>query len=114
MPALIGANLLQDIRSNVDDERFETLAVGRACRVERIVSTGQATPVGEWYDPNQAEWVMVVQGNAKLLIDGEAAPRALGAGDYILLPAHCRHRVDWTDPNQPTIWLAVHFDEAGD
>jgi len=25
------------------------------------------------------------------------------------LPAKCRHRVDWTDPDEPTVWLAVFY-----
>ena len=76
--------------------------------VERIVSTGQASPPGFWYDQDWAEWVLVVAGHAGLLIDGEAAPRVLGPGSYLHLPAHCRHRVEWTSAEVPTVWLAVH------
>jgi cupin 2 domain-containing protein len=78
-------------------------------RIERIVSTGQATPEGQWYDQETDEWVLVVDGAARLRIEGEEADRELAAGDWVLLPAHCRHRVTWTQAEPPTIWLAVHF-----
>ncbi len=78
-------------------------------RIERIVSTGQATPDGEWYDQERDEFVLVVAGAARLRIEGEAEDRQLAAGDWLLLPAHCRHRVTWTRAESPTIWLAVHF-----
>ncbi len=78
-------------------------------RIERIVSTGQATPDGEWYDQDTDEFVLVVDGAALLRIEGEAEDRQLAAGDWLLLPAHCRHRVTWTRAESPTIWLAVHF-----
>lgn len=91
------------------EERFDTLAGSGAVRIERIVSQGHATPEGEWYDQERDEWVLVLAGSAGLLIEGEAVPRRLAAGDYLLLPAHCRHRVAWTDPDLQTVWLAVHF-----
>lgn len=78
-------------------------------RIERIVSTGQATPEGEWYDQETDEWVLVVAGAARLRIEGEDQDRDLGEGDWILLPARCRHRVNWTRTEPPTIWLAVHL-----
>jgi len=79
-------------------------------RIERIVSTGQACPPGFWYDQPQGEWVVLLQGEAKLIIEDEAAPRDLQAGDFVDLPPHCRHRVEWTDPDVPTVWLAVFYD----
>jgi cupin 2 domain-containing protein len=78
-------------------------------RIERIVSTGQATPEGEWYDQETDEWVLVVAGAARLRIESEDKDRDLGEGDWIFLPAHCRHRVTWTQALPPTVWLAVHF-----
>jgi cupin 2 domain-containing protein len=87
-------------------EVFDTLAAAGPVRIERIVSHGQASPEGFWYDQAQAEWVMVVQGAARLAFaDGEVA---LAAGDWLTIPAHCRHRVAWTDNTQPTLWLALH------
>ena len=92
-------------------EVFETLAEQGGVRIERIVSRGQATPAGEWYDQPRDEWVLVLAGGAGLLIEGEPAPRELAPGDHLLLPARCRHRVAWTLPDTPTVWLAVHWGE---
>lgn len=92
------------------DERFDTLVRMPGARIERIVSTGQATPAGEWYDQDWDEWVLVLAGSAAVLVEGEDAPRSLAAGDWLFLPRRARHRVAWTDPAAPTIWLAVHAD----
>jgi cupin 2 domain-containing protein len=91
------------------EEVVETLLERPAFRIERIVSTGQATPEGQWCDQETDEWVLVVKGRARLRIEGEAQDRELGEGDFVLLPAHCRHRVTWTEQDVPTVWLAVHF-----
>jgi len=91
------------------DETFEPLAEARGVRIERIVSTGQTTPQGTWLDQEQSEWVALLRGAARLLIEGEAKERSLKAGDWLLLPAHRRHRVTWTSDLEPTVWLAVHF-----
>jgi cupin 2 domain-containing protein len=95
------------------EEVFTTLLDRPAFRVERIVSTGQMTPEGQWYDQDSDEWVMVVAGAARLGIEGESEDHALCEGAWILLPAHCRHRVTWTRAEPPTIWLAVHFTAEG-
>lgn len=94
------------------EELFEGLIESPLVRIERIVSTGQITPEGEWYDQARDEFVLLVSGAAHLRIDGESGDRELGPGDWLLLPAHCRHRVTWTQAAPPTIWLAVHFDAA--
>ena len=91
-------------------EQVDVLVSADGLRIERIVSTGQASPPGFWYDQDWAEWVMVLSGSAGLLFEGEAGPRALGPGDCVDIPAHARHRVEWTDPARPTVWLAVHYD----
>lgn len=91
------------------DETFDALLAVPGLRIERIVSQGHASPPGFWYDQPQAEWVLLLRGTAQLQIEGEAGPRHLQAGDWIDLPAHCRHRVVWTDPTQPTVWLAAHY-----
>ena len=67
-----------------------------------------ASPPDFWFDQEWGEWVLVLSGSAGVLIDGETEPRTLVEGDYLAIPAHTRHRVDWTDPEQPTVWLAVH------
>jgi cupin 2 domain-containing protein len=81
-------------------------------RIERIVSTGQASPEGAWYDQDADEFVLLVAGAARLLIAGETLERELHPGDWLLLPAHCRHRVTWTEPDKPTVWLAIHVAAA--
>ena len=78
-------------------------------RIEKIVSNGQSSPAGFWYDQPEAEWVVVLSGEARLRFEDEARPRKLGPGDFVDIPAHRRHRVDWTHPDQPTVWLAVHY-----
>ncbi len=103
-------NLLADLPSRAADERFDELLSRPGLRIERIVSTGQASPPGFWYDQPQAEWVLVLKGEARLQVEHEPEPRVLRAGDFADLPPHCRHRVEWTQPDQPTVWLAVHYD----
>lgn len=91
-------------------EVFEELLSRGGVRIERIVSRGQATATGEWYDQGWDEWVLLLSGSAGVLIDGEKTPRTLQAGDYLLLPAGCRHRVEWTEQTGDTVWLAIHID----
>ena len=109
-----GGNLLRDIAAPGADEDVTLLLETLGVRIARIVSHAHASPPGYWYDQDDAEWVMVVSGAAGLLIDGEAEERRLGPGDYLLIPAHVRHRVEWTAPDQPTVWLAVHLQEGSD
>lgn len=103
-------NLLDGLSETLSEEQFSTLVEGGGYRLVRIVSTGQSSPPGFWYDQEEAEWVVVLRGRARLLIEGDAAAHDLSAGDHVLIPAHVRHRVDWTDPDQPTVWLALYFD----
>lgn len=102
-------NLFEHIPENIPDELFQTLAESGSIRIERIVSDGHTSPPGEWYDQAWDEWVLVVSGGATLLFESNAAPVNLLPGDYIMIPAGRRHRVEWTDSTQKTIWLAVHF-----
>jgi cupin 2 domain-containing protein len=106
-------NLLASLPQGLATEQTIELLANANVRIERIVSTGQASPPGFWYDQDWAEWVLVLTGSAGLLIDGEAEPRVLRPGDYLLIPAHRRHRVAWTEAERPTVWLAVHFRAAG-
>eukprot|EP01138_Halocafeteria_seosinensis_P010377 gb/GECG01010595.1/.p1 GENE.gb/GECG01010595.1/~~gb/GECG01010595.1/.p1 ORF type:complete len:209 (+),score=19.39 gb/GECG01010595.1/:1-627(+) len=101
--------------SELTEEEFTPLRESRSARIYRIVSTGQSTPEGQWYDQEDDEWVVVLQGEAQLQIEGEDSPRHLSAGDYLLIPAHTRHRVASTSAARgtegtvtPTVWLAVH------
>ena len=101
-------NLLVDLPAAPAGEDLRTLLTTPDLRIERIVSTGQASPPGFWYNQDWAEWVLLLTGQAALQIEGEAAPRLLTPGSYLHLPAHCRHRVEWTSTDTPTVWLAVH------
>lgn len=87
-------------------EHFTTLADNGATRIERIVSHGQASAPDFWYDQNEDEFVLVVSGHATLRIEGRADLVRLGPGDWVNLPAHCRHRVEATSVDPPTVWLA--------
>jgi cupin 2 domain-containing protein len=107
-PVPMSGNLLAGLPRAGPEEQTRELFSSPAVRIERIVSTGQASPPGFWYDQDWDEWVLLVSGEAVLRIETEPAPRTLQAGDYVLLPAHCRHRVEWTTPGKPAIWLAVH------
>jgi cupin 2 domain-containing protein len=90
-------------------EAFDVLLDRPGLRIERIVSHGHASPPGFWYDQPQGEWVLVVAGAARLRFEDEPAARALRPGDCLDIAAHRRHRVDWTHPDEPTIWIAVHY-----
>jgi cupin 2 domain-containing protein len=105
-----GGNLFADVPQRLAGEEITTLLASGAVRIERIVSCGQASPPGFWYDQPQAEWVVVLAGRAELAFDGAAATTRMERGDWLHIPAHRRHRVAWTDPAQATIWLAVHHD----
>lgn len=109
MPATQHGSLITNLPAHVDKEVFEDLLRHEYVRIERIVSLGQTTPAEHWYDQAWDEWVAVIAGAAEVLIEGEPRPRRLTPGDYLYLPAHCRHRVEWTDPHGPTVWLAIHI-----
>ena len=104
-------NILAGIEPTAPGEIFQDLLSAPGIRLERIVSTGQTSPPDFWYDQAWAEWVLVVAGSAAVEFEGEDAPRSLKAGDYLYIPPGRRHRVAWTDPGQPTVWLAIHIGE---
>lgn len=113
-PAKTG-NLLQDIPGDMPEEIFASLGGGPSTtqdvRVDRIVSRGQASPEGYWYDQDEDEFILVVQGAAKLTLNENGQHRhiEMSAMDWAFLPAHMRHRVDWTTPDENTVWLAVYY-----
>jgi cupin 2 domain-containing protein len=102
-------NLFADIPETVLSEQVVALLSRPGLRIERIVSTGHASPPGFWYDEPAAEWVVVLSGKAALRFADEAAPRLLEPGDFVDIAPHRRHRVESTDAHVPTIWLAVHY-----
>lgn len=102
-------NLLADLPRDIDKEVFTDILTRGSVRIERIVSYGQATPPDQPYDQEHDEWVILLAGSAGLWLEGEEEV-TLRPGDNILIPAHLRHRVTWTAKDEPTVWLAVHFD----
>ena len=102
-------NLFTELPSNLPEELIETLVDAPGIRIERIVSTGHASPPGFWYDQAESEWVVVLRGKAVLAFEDET--RVLKPGDYVLIPPHRRHRVNSTSLTEPTVWLAVFFGE---
>ena len=89
-------------REEITDILWETDAL----RVERIVSCGQASPEGFWYDQEEDEWVCLLTGEADL--EYETGVQTLRAGDCVFLPRHRRHRVARTTA---CVWLCVFIEE---
>ena len=102
-------NLFQQIPAELPAELVETLCQAQHIRVERLVSRGHASSPGFWYDQDWHEFVVLIAGSARLVFAGGAPPVQLSPGDWLVIKAHVRHRVDWTDPQQDTVWLAVHY-----
>ncbi|MFV3383445.1 cupin [Pseudomonas sp. NY15354] len=90
-------------------EQFDALLNRPGIRIERIVSSGQASPPGFWYDQAEGEWVLLLSGSAGLRLEHEPQARLLRPGDHLDIPAHCRHRVEWTEAGIATVWLAVFY-----
>ena len=108
MPLL--ANIFDGLlRSTGKTEQFQDLLSRPGLRIERIISTGQCSPPDFWYDQAEGEWVLVLQGAACLRFADDNEPRQLKAGDFVDIAPHRRHRVDWTDPEQATVWLAISY-----
>ena len=102
-------NLLSPLPDVDAGERVATLMTKPGLRIERIVSRGQASPPGFWYDQAEAEWVLVLAGRARLRFADETQAQVLEPGDWLDIPPYRRHRVDWTDPTVPTVWLAIFY-----
>lgn len=102
-------NLFEPLPDARAAEAFDTLLRRPGLCIERIVSFGQASPPGFWYDEPQGEWVLLIAGTARLRFADEPEARLLEPGDFVEIGPHRRHRVEWTDPTRPTIWLAVHY-----
>ena len=103
-------NLLEDLPTDLATELVEILAENKQVRIERIVSTGHSSPPEFWYDQHETEWVVLLTGAAELLFDDQSSV-SLSPGDHLLIPAHRRHRVESTSSSEPTVWLAVFFQE---
>lgn len=102
------SNILKNIPSAVKNEINEILLDSEHFRLERIISKGQFSAENFWYDQDENEWVMVLKGKAKLKFEDEEILE-METGDYINIPAHKKHKVVWTSPDEETIWLAVFY-----
>ena len=101
-------NLYTAIPNTIDKEQFEELLRGEQVRIERILSKGQTSPAEGWYDQQEHEWVLVLEGGAVIgFADGREVK--LQKGDYLHIPAHVKHKVLWTDPDHITLWLCVFY-----
>lgn len=102
-------NLFSDLPAlGAAEEQFSTLLAEPGLIVKRIVSTGQTSPPGFWYEQAEAEWVLLLSGEATLRFEDETEPRRLLAGSFIDIAPKRRHRVEWTAPDSQTVWLAIH------
>ncbi len=102
-------NLFADIPEKLPDELVEHIFLADTIRLERIVSRGHCSPEGFWYDQDDNEWVILIKGSAELRFEDHNNPIIMNPGDYIHIEKHQRHRVEWTAPDQETIWLALHY-----
>ncbi len=106
---LFGNNFFDNLPTSIPNELIQVIAGNHHVRIERIVSHGHASPDGFWYDQDENEWVIVLKGAARLRFDDRSVE--LKTGDFVNIPAHKRHRVEWTTSDEPTIWLAVFFND---
>ena len=102
-------NIFAHLPDSLPEELFQELRHGKGFKLERIISMGHATPAGKWYDQEQHEWVLLLSGSAGLRFEGNGKVQELRPGDFVNIPAHKRHRLEWTDPKEKTVWLALHY-----
>ena len=100
-------DLLADLPAQLPEELIQTLLSAPQLRIERIVSQGHASLPGFWYDQDEHEWVLLIQGAARLQMDDGVVE--MKPGDFLNIPAHRKHRVEWTSPDELTIWLAIYY-----
>lgn len=101
-------NIFGDFPDDLRDEVFEEIVSSKNFKLERIISEGHSSPEGFLYDQEMNEFVLLLSGAAKLNFENDESVE-LKPGDHLIIPAHKKHRVDWTDPEQKTIWLALHY-----
>lgn len=106
-------NIFADIPAALPEELVETLKETASVRIERIVSQGHTSPPGFWYDQDTNEWVVLLQGAALIRFEGDEKSVEMTPGSFVDIPAHKKHRIEWTDPVQLTVWLAVHYKLEG-
>jgi cupin 2 domain-containing protein len=102
-------NIFENIPDHIPEELFQKILQTENFKVERIVSKGHSSKDDHWYDQEENEWVILLKGSAGLLFEGHEKALVLRPGDYINIPSHTKHRVEWTDPDMVTVWLAIHY-----
>jgi cupin 2 domain-containing protein len=102
-------NIFENIPDHIPEELFQKILQTENLKVERIVSRGHSSPDNEWYDQEENEWVILLKGSAGLLFEGHEKVVVLRSGDYINIPSHTKHRVEWTEPDMVTVWLAIYY-----
>ena len=107
--ARVVTNLFDNMPDAPAEEQFDVLIESGHVRIERIVSRGHASPEGFWYDQPHDEWVLLLRGRAAVEFEKPPQTVEMGPGDSTHIAAHERHRVAWTSPDEPTVWLAIHF-----
>jgi cupin 2 domain-containing protein len=103
------ANLLTDIPAQLPDELVQTIVRAPAVQIVRVVSRGQCSPPGFWYYQEENEYVLLLTGAARLVFEDQTEPLEMIPGSCVNIPAHKRHRVEWTDPTQNTVWLGIFY-----
>ena len=106
-------NIFSSIPADIPHELFQDILKTETFEIKRIVSKGHASPKGFWYDQDQNEWVILLTGRAGLLVEGNDTIIELTPGDHITIPAHQKHRVEWTDPDTETVWLEILWRPSG-
>jgi cupin 2 domain-containing protein len=111
-PIRVLGNLFDPVAGSLSEERIDILTQTETVRIERIVSRGHASPAGSWYDQSADEFVLLLAGRAVIKVADTEEPVSMGPGDTLLIPAHVKHRVEWTDGKEDTVWLAIHYPPA--
>ena len=111
---MMTSNIYSNIPEDIPNELFENIISNSSFKLERIISKGHATTKGHWYDQGKDEWVILLKGSAGIAMEGQPEIVVLKPGDYIHLPAHVKHRVEWTDPETETVWIALHYGKPGE
>jgi len=102
-------NIFENIPNDISKEVTKKIFESKKIRIEKIISKGHSSPKGFWYDQEENEWVILIKGKAKLLFENETESVFLSEGDFVNIPSHTKHRVEWTEASAVTIWLAIFY-----
>ncbi len=107
-------NIFADLPEQLPEELITTLLEKPGIRVERILSQGHSSAPGFWYQQEENEWLLLVQGQAGLRFEKEKQDRQLTAGDTLFINTGVRHRVTWTSEQPPCIWICLFYRDEQD